>query len=253
MSSCFCSRAPANILMELMLLTLTHVSKSYAAPGGGRVDVLRDACFELAAGEAVAVVGPSGSGKSTLLNLMGALDQPTGGTVCLDGRDLGDLTEKELAAIRNRQIGFIFQLHHLLPQCTAIENVLLPTLAGRATDADYARAERLLDRVGLKRRISHRPGQLSGGECQRVAVVRALINQPKLLLADEPTGSLDHASASSLGNLLLELNREEGVALVLITHSLEMAGRLPRNLELRDGMLLGSERASQGTSETGNA
>ena len=223
-----------------MLLELAHVSKSYGSPGGGpRVEVLRDVDLQLAASEPVAIIGPSGSGKSTLLNILGALDRPTTGAVRLDGRDLANLTEKQLAAIRNLQIGFIFQLHHLLPQCTVLENVLIPTLTGRTTEADRARAERLLERVGLKHRLSHRPGQLSGGECQRVAVVRALINQPKLLLADEPTGSLDHAAATDLGQLLLELNREEGVALVLVTHSLELAGRLPRTLELRDGQLVG--------------
>ncbi|MEI6071333.1 MAG: ABC transporter ATP-binding protein [Verrucomicrobiae bacterium] len=221
-----------------MLLELTHVSKSYASPDGGAVvEVLRDISLRIAAGEAVAVTGPSGSGKSTLLNIMGALDRPTSGTACLDGSDLGGLTEKALAAIRNRQVGFIFQLHHLLPQCTALENVLIPTLAGRATGADRARAERLLERVGLKHRLAHRPGQLSGGECQRIAVVRALINRPKLLLADEPTGSLDHSAATDLGRLLLDLNKEEGFALVLVTHSLELAARLPRALELRDGVL----------------
>ena len=221
-----------------MLLKLTRVSKSYASPDrGAAVEVLRDVNFELASGEPVAVIGPSGSGKSTLLNLMGALDHPTGGTVSLDGRDLSGLGEKELAAIRNRQIGFIFQLHHLLPQCTVLENVLIPTLTARASETDIARAKRLLERVGLTHRLGHRPGQLSGGECQRVAVVRALVNRPKLLLADEPTGSLDHAAATSLGQLLLDLNREEAVALVLITHSLELASRLPRTMELRDGQL----------------
>ena len=223
-----------------MLLELAHVSKTYPGPDGAPVvEVLRDVNLHLAAGEPVAIIGPSGSGKSTLLNIMGALDRPSAGAICLDGRDLGNLTEKELAAIRNRQIGFIFQLHHLLPQCSVLENVLVPTLTRRTTDADCARARRLLGRVGLEHRLGHRPGQLSGGECQRVAVVRALINQPKLLLADEPTGSLDHAAATNLGQLLLELNREEGVALVLVTHSLELAGRLPRALELRDGQLVG--------------
>lgn len=221
-----------------MLLELTRVSKSYPTPGGGAAEILRDISLRITAGESVAVTGPSGSGKSTLLNIMGALDRPTAGTVCLDGRDLGGLAENERAAIRNRQIGFIFQLHHLLPQCTVLENVLIPTLTGPAADGDCARAEHLLDRVGLKHRTGHRPGQLSGGECQRAAVVRALINRPKLLLADEPTGSLDHAAAASLGQLLLDLNREEGVALVLVTHSLELAGHLPRKIELRDGMLL---------------
>ena len=221
-----------------MLLELDHLSKTYASPDGGpAVNVLRDVSLRLDAGEAVSIIGPSGSGKSTLLNIMGALDKPTTGTVRLDGRDLAGLAEKELAAIRNRQIGFIFQLHHLLPQCSVMENVLIPTLAGRATAADRTRAERLLDRVGLKHRRGHRPGQLSGGECQRVAVVRALINGPKLLLADEPTGSLDHSAATNLGHLLLELNKEEGVALVLVTHSLELAKRLTRTVELRDGRL----------------
>ena len=221
-----------------MLFELTHLSKSYASPDGGTpVEVLRDVSLRLDAGEAVSIIGPSGSGKSTLLNIMGALDRPTTGTVRLDGRDLGGLTEKELAAIRNRQIGFIFQLHHLLPQCSVLENVLIPTLTGHTTAADRTRAERLLERVGLSHRLGHRPGQLSGGECQRVAVVRSLINRPKLLLADEPTGSLDHAAATNLGHLLLELNKEEGVALVLVTHSGELAGQLPRTVELRDGRL----------------
>jgi len=215
-----------------MLLELTHVSKSY-----GAVDVLRDVNLQLTTGKRMAIIGPSGSGKSTLLNIIGALDLPTRGTMNLDGRDLSHLAENELAGIRNRQIGFIFQLHHLLPQCTVLENVLIPTLTSHTTDADCARAERLLERVGLKHRLTHRPGQLSGGECQRVAVVRALINQPKLLLADEPTGSLDHASATNLGQLLTELNKEEGVALVLVTHSLELAHQMPRVLELRDGTL----------------
>ena len=217
-----------------MLLELKQVSKSYASPP---VEVLRDINFHLADGEAVAIVGPSGSGKSTLLNLLGALDRPTQGTALFDGRDLAALTEPELAAIRNRQIGFIFQLHHLLPQCTVLENVLIPTLAGTPDATARDRAEHLLDRVGLKHRLEHRPGQLSGGECQRVAVARALINQPKLLLADEPTGALDHANATGLGQLLIELNKEQGVALVVVTHSLELAGRLPRRLELSDGSL----------------
>lgn len=221
-----------------MLLDLTHISKTYRAPGGGPpVEVLCDINFQLSAGDSVAITGPSGSGKSTLLNIMGALDSPSSGTVRLDDLDLGGRSEGELASIRNREIGFVFQLHHLLPQCTVLENVLIPTLTGRTTDAARTRAERLLERVGLKHRLNHRPGQLSGGECQRAAVVRALINQPKLLLADEPTGSLDHAAAENLGRLLLELNREEGVALVLVTHSLEFAGLLPRTVELRDGRL----------------
>jgi len=221
-----------------MLLELANVSKTFTAPEGeAAVEVLHEVNLQLDAAESVAIIGPSGSGKSTLLNLMGALDRPGSGSIRLDGQDLGSLAEKELAAIRNRQIGFVFQLHHLLPQCTVLENVLIPTLTRRTTDADRERAGRLLERAGLKQRLNHRPGQLSGGECQRVAVVRALINRPKLLLADEPTGSLDHAAAANLGQLMLELNREEGVALVLVTHSIELARCLPRVLELRDGHL----------------
>lgn len=224
-----------------MLLELNNVSKTYAAPDGGdSVAVLSDINLAMEAGEALAIVGPSGSGKSTLLNIMGALDQPTQGKVLLDGSDLRGLDEAALSTLRNRRIGFVFQLHHLLPQCTILENVLLPTLTDpeelQTKDA-MDRAGRLLERAGLGRRLAHRPGQLSGGERQRVAVVRALINKPGVLLADEPTGSLDHASAENLGSLLLELNREENVALVLVTHSLELARRLPRVLELRDGIL----------------
>ena len=215
-----------------MLVEFTQVAKSY-----GAVDVLTDINFQLAAGAAVAIVGPSGSGKSTLLNLLGALDRPTRGTVRLADRDLSQLSEDELAGIRSRQVGFIFQLHHLLPQCTVLENVLVPTLTLPPNPDSRERAIELLKRVGLQQRLAHRPGQLSGGECQRVVVARALINKPQLLLADEPTGSLDHASAASLGKLLLELNRQEGVALVVVTHSLELARQLPRVMELRGGKL----------------
>lgn len=224
-----------------MLLELTGVSKTYPSPDGGPpVSVLNNVALHLMPGEALAVIGPSGSGKSTLLNIIGALDHPSAGQVRLDGRDLGSLNELELATVRNRNIGFVFQLHHLLPQCTVLENVLIPTLTDPAalqTDATLARAEELLKWVDLTRRVSHRPGQLSGGERQRVAVVRALINRPKLLLADEPTGSLDHSAAVKLVDLLVELNKKEGVALVLVTHSLELAHRLPRVLELREGGL----------------
>ncbi len=224
-----------------MLLELTNVSKTYAAPDGGvPVAVLKDINWRLNAGEAIAIIGPSGSGKSTLLNLAGGLDIPSAGEVRLEGRELGSLNELELAALRNRSIGFMFQLHHLLPQCTVLENVLIPTLTEPAelnTTAAHERAQRLLEWVGLKERLSHRPGQLSGGERQRVAVVRALINRPKLLLADEPTGSLDHSAAVKLVELLLELNQQEKVGLVLVTHSLDLARRLPKTLELRDGTL----------------
>ena len=222
------------------LLKLDRITKHYvAAEGAAPVAVLRELTAEVAAGESVAIIGPSGCGKSTLLNIIGTLDQPTSGHVSLDGQDLGRLDELQLAAIRNRQIGFIFQAHHLLPQCSVLENVLVPILADKANarDGASARAEKLLKRVGLAERLHHRPGQLSGGERQRVAVVRALINQPKLLLADEPTGALDRVSAQGLAQLLVELNREENVTLIVVTHALELARQMGRVLELRDGQL----------------
>ena len=223
------------------MLELSHVSKSYDADGIGRVDVLKDVSLRIARGESLAIVGPSGSGKSTLLNIIGTLDQPTSGTIALDGQNLAALSSREIASARNRKFGFVFQLHHLLPQCTILENVLLPTLADAAPKdraAARERAGRLLDRVGLGNRKLHRPGQLSGGERQRAAVVRALINQPRLLLADEPTGSLDRASAENLRGLLVELNREENVALIVVTHSAELAAAMARVCEIHDGSLI---------------
>jgi ABC-type lipoprotein export system ATPase subunit len=222
-----------------MLVELKNVSKLYDAPEAGQpLAVLQNVSLHIENGESVAIIGPSGSGKSTLLNLIGGLDTASSGQVLLGGRSLSSLSEKELATIRNREIGFIFQLHHLLPQCTVLENVLMPTLAGNGCSDDVeAHAEQLLKRVGLDARKHHRPGQLSGGECQRVAVVRSLINRPKLLLADEPTGALDRESADALGNLLVELNREQQVALVVVTHSIELARRMSRRLELSGGAL----------------
>ncbi|MHC4717997.1 MAG: ABC transporter ATP-binding protein [Planctomycetota bacterium] len=228
------------------LLTLSEVTKRYDAPGGGPgEEVLRGVDLRVAEGESVAVVGPSGSGKSTLLNIIGGLDRPTSGTVCLDGQDLSGLSEAGLAQIRNRQIGFVFQLHHLLPQCTVLENVLIPTMVAEEPLRAEApvRARRLLDRVGMSEHVSHRPGELSGGQRQRVAVVRALINDPRLVLADEPTGSLDRRHARELGALLVELNRDEAVTLLVVTHSMELAERMGRVLELSDGLL--ADRARQ--------
>jgi lipoprotein-releasing system ATP-binding protein len=222
------------------LLQLKSISKTYPSNEGGVLEVLREVNLSLCAGESVAILGPSGCGKSTLLNIIGTLDCPTSGSVLLDGVELETLGQREIARIRNRRIGFVFQLHHLLPQCTVLENVLLPTLAdpkARPGPEVTQRAEALLQRVGLADRRGHRPGQLSGGERQRAAVVRALINQPALLLADEPTGSLDHATAEALGELLAALNREEGLALITVTHSAELAGRMSRTLEIRDGAL----------------
>ncbi len=222
------------------LLEVTDVTKTYGgADGAPPVPVLRGVSLRIGAGEAVAILGPSGSGKTTLLNLIGTLDRPDSGSIRLDGRDLGQLDEAALAEVRRRSIGFIFQSHHLLPHLTVLENVLVPTLAGtgRAPADAEGRARTLLDRVGLAPRLDHLPGRLSGGECQRVAVVRALINQPRMLLADEPTGALDRSSAENLSRLLLELNREQGVTLVVVTHSLDLARLLDRTVEVRDGQL----------------
>ena len=227
-----------------LLLKLTSVTKRYDAPDkAGALLILNDISLDLTRGESLAIVGPSGSGKSTLLQIIGTLDRPTSGSVSLNGQDLSVLDDQQLAAVRNRQIGFVFQSHYLLPQCTVLENVLVPTLAtdeAAARDGAGERAERLLKRVGLGERLSHRPGELSGGERQRVAVVRALINQPQLLLADEPTGSLDQTSARDLGQLLLDLNREEGVSLIVVTHARELAQRMGRVLELKEGRLVQS-------------
>jgi len=222
------------------VVQLENVSKSFPGPGGAAVPVLRDISLEVGEGESLAVIGPSGSGKSTLLSVMGTLDKPTAGEVRLEGRRVDALEERELAQVRNRLIGFVFQLHHLLPQCTVLENVLVPTLVCEnevVRDSAPDRARRLLERVGLGDRLDHRPGMLSGGERQRAAVVRALINEPRVLLADEPTGSLDQASARSLANLLVELNQETRTALVVVTHSPELARRMSRILELREGAL----------------
>jgi len=198
--------------------------------------VLRGVSFELAQGEALAVTGPSGSGKSTLLHLVGTLDSPTSGTVEIDGKDPSALPDKELARFRNRTIGFVFQEHHLLPQYSVLENVLLPALAfPESRDGARSRARELLERVGLGHRLDHRPAELSGGERQRVAVARALINRPSLLLCDEPTGSLDRKTASSVADLLFELHGETGTVMVVVTHSLELADRFERRCELAEG------------------
>ncbi len=223
-------------------LKLEDVSKSYdSILDGPPVRVLDSISVAIQQGESAAISGPSGSGKSTLLNIIGTLDGPTRGRVLLRDQDLAQLDELRLAAVRNRQIGFIFQAHHLVPQCTVLENVLVPTLASSESvqrKSAPERARRLLDRVGLGGRIDHRPGQLSGGERQRVAVVRALINQPELLLADEPTGALDRAAAEELARLLIELNREERVTLILVTHAPDLAARMKRVFQLQDGRLM---------------
>lgn len=221
-------------------LKVSKVTKRYAGQVSGEPPVLDGVNLETGRGESVAILGPSGCGKTTLLNIIGTLDRPDAGQVVLEGQELTGLAPRQLAEVRNRQIGFVFQMHHLLPQCTVLENVLVPTLATAnegLRDAAPDRARRLLERVGLGARLRYRPGQLSGGERQRVAVVRALINEPQLLLADEPTGALDRASSGTLAELLADLNREMGVTLIVVTHSLELARRMQRVLELRDGQL----------------
>jgi predicted ABC-type transport system involved in lysophospholipase L1 biosynthesis ATPase subunit len=206
-------------------------------PAAPAVEVLRGVDLEVAAGESLAIVGPSGSGKTTLLQLIGLLDVPDEGAVLLAGEDVAAWDEPRRALLRQEYIGFVFQLHHLLPQLTVLENVLVPAWAAGCRPEHEERARELLARVGLAERSGHRPGQLSGGERQRAALVRALLLRPALLLADEPTGSLDHAGAAELAALLVELNEQEQVTLITVTHSLELAARLSRTLRLQDGVL----------------
>ena len=220
-----------------MGLVVDGLDKEFPTRSGALV-VLSGVSLSLAPGEAMAVMGPSGSGKSTLLNIIGTLDAPTRGTVTVDGVNPFTLPEPELASFRNRHIGFVFQDHHLLPQCSVLENVLVPTLVADGDRAAFeTEARRLIDRVGLSGRLDHRPAELSGGERQRAAIARALIRKPKLLLADEPTGNLDRKTAQGVGELLTELHRQEGTTLVVITHSPELAKLFPRRAEMNDGRL----------------
>jgi lipoprotein-releasing system ATP-binding protein len=223
-----------------MLLEVEKVTKGFSGATEERVRVLDGVDLSLEAGESVAILGPSGSGKSTLLNLVGALDQPDAGRIRVGGVDLTDLDPVALAGYRNGTVGFVFQLHHLLPQCSVWENVLVPALVapGGVTADVEKRAARLLEAVGLGHRRAHRPAALSGGERQRAAVARALINRPQLLLADEPTGALDRHTANGLVDLLLELNRTEGLGLVVVTHAPEVARRMQRVFEIVDGRLV---------------
>jgi lipoprotein-releasing system ATP-binding protein len=217
-------------------LQVRDVTKRYET-GGPPVEVLRGVGFDLAPGERLAITGPSGSGKSTLLHIIGTLDTPTSGTVRVGNLEPHTLPEPELARFRNRSVGFVFQDHHLLPQYTVLENVLLPTLAHRDGDGDAAdRARELVEKVGLGPRVGHRPAQLSGGERQRVAVARALISRPDLVLCDEPTGSLDGRSAETVAEILFDLHREQGNVLIVVTHSLDLAERFERRFDLRDGL-----------------
>lgn len=216
------------------LLELRNVTKRY----GPDTEVLRGIDLTVGEGERIAIVGSSGCGKSTLLNLIGAMDRPDTGSVTFEGEAITEFSEKRTAVFRNEKIGFVFQLHHLLPQCTVLENALIPSLVLRTDDTVRPRALQLLERVGLSDRLSHRPAQLSGGERQRVAVVRALINRPRLLLADEPTGALNEAAADNLMELLLDLNQEEDLTMVMVTHSMRLADQLDRVLPLENGRLL---------------
>lgn len=218
-------------------LKISGLTKDFET-ADGTLSILRGIDLELRRGEAVAITGPSGSGKSTLLYIIGTLESPTAGTVSILESEPTSMSEAQLARFRNANIGFIFQDHHLLPQCTVLENVLIPLLAGDGvSEENTVHAKQLLDRVGLGERLEHRPAQLSGGERQRVAVCRALIGRPGLLLADEPTGNLDQATAESIGTLLLELSSEQNVLLLCVTHSAELAARFPKHLKLKDGQL----------------
>jgi lipoprotein-releasing system ATP-binding protein len=213
------------------LLEVNDLNKHYPTPRGPLV-VLSRISFRLSRGDAIAIMGPSGSGKSTLLHILGALDTPTTGTVTLDGASPFELDEKQLAAFRNEKVGFVFQDHCLLPQCSVLENALTPTLVARSTNNSAERARALLDQVGLAERLDHRPAELSGGEKQRVALARALINEPTLLLCDEPTGNLDARSADVVASLLLELHARQKTILVVVTHNAELAARFPVRFEM---------------------
>jgi lipoprotein-releasing system ATP-binding protein len=215
------------------VLQLSHLSKQYHTPRGP-LPVLEDITLALAPGEAAAIMGPSGSGKSTLLYILGALEPPTSGSITLDGRDPFQLDSLALATFRNKEIGFVFQDHCLLPQCSVIENVLIPTLIGPERTEEVRRAHMLIERVGLADRADHRPDALSGGERQRAAIARALIREPRVLLCDEPTGNLDRASADNVASVLLDLHQRQQTILIIVTHSPQLAERCPIRYELVD-------------------
>jgi lipoprotein-releasing system ATP-binding protein len=219
------------------VLEVAGVSKHYPGPAGS-IAVLSGIDLRLDAGESVSIVGPSGSGKSTLLHILGALDPPSAGSVRFDGVDPYALDERRLAAFRNRQVGFVFQDHHLLPQCSVLENVLVPTLVAKgAASAFRVRALDLLDQVGLAHRLHHRPAELSGGERQRVAIARALVCHPQLVLCDEPTGNLDQEATGTVADLLLDLHRAQRTILVVVTHNLDLARRFAATYRLADARL----------------
>jgi lipoprotein-releasing system ATP-binding protein len=213
------------------MLAVNGLGKSYPSPSGD-VPVLSDVSLSFSPGDAAAIMGPSGSGKSTLLYILGALEPPTTGTVTLGGVNPFSLSATNLAAFRNKEIGFVFQDHCLLPQCSVIENVLVPTLVGPADAGGDAHARTLVEQVGLSHRVTHLPGQLSGGEKQRVALARALVRRPRLLLCDEPTGNLDRASAGSVASLLFDLQQQQNAMLIVVTHSADLAARFPIRFDL---------------------
>src|SRR5688572_185081 len=219
------------------MLIASHLSKEYDT-ARGPVHILDDVSLEVGRGDSVAIMGPSGCGKSTLLYMLGALERPSSGTVTLDDQNPYTLNDADQAAFRNQHVGFVFQDHLLLPQLSALDNVLAPTLVSRES-TPTSRARSLLDAVGLSTRIDHRPGELSGGERQRVAIARALIQQPSLVLCDEPTGNLDRASAEAVADLLVDLQRQHSIMLIVVTHSAALAGRFPRHYELSDRVLAG--------------
>ncbi len=218
-------------------LRLDNVSRSFEQ-GGSRLDVLKGASMSLGPGELVALVGPSGAGKSTLLHVAGLLEPPDGGEVHLAGKPCGGLSDGERTRLRRDSLGFVYQFHHLLPEFSALENVMLPRMiAGDRSASARARASELLAMLGLEARADHRPGLLSGGEQQRVDIARALANRPRVLLADEPTGNLDHATAMTVFERLVDLSRETGIAVLVATHNLELANKMDRVLALEDGVL----------------
>ncbi|MGC6406678.1 lipoprotein-releasing ABC transporter ATP-binding protein LolD [Bisgaard Taxon 45] len=223
--------------MKSHLLHCQHITKCYQE-GIQQTLVLKDVSFSMQAGELVAIVGSSGSGKSTLLHILGGLDQPTNGEVFLQNQSLQKINSNQLAQLRNQYLGFVYQFHHLMADFSALENVMMPMLIGKQNKSEaQARAENMLKAVGLSHRISHRPSALSGGERQRVAIARSLVNHPALVLADEPTGNLDRKTTESIFELIKQLNQEQNIAFLLVTHDLSLAEKLSRRLVMQDGVL----------------